>query len=254
MHVKFVGDEGSLATTEGFVASREGGDTRFVRVPGATIRLVIDVPRILKGVKYSALKYAKRTETTPSFPGQQHSHDLESSTTTVLLGKARVSAPGGSLKTTLSTVGGLHEFDEMEVRLENARPENTEEVSGFSIDWFSDEHIEPHGGFILDGRLIQRDIDLLVEELRATSGSLVLELQIGLFPHFFGEMSFDGWDGGKLKFANREVCSRAVANYEEIPEDFFNPEEPFGSRVYTQGPHNLVSLFVASNAKPRQAE
>ncbi|MEL6243831.1 MAG: hypothetical protein AAFQ85_00600 [Pseudomonadota bacterium] len=243
-----------MATPAGFVESREGRESRFVRVPGATISLVIEVPKILRGVQYSALKDARRTETTPSFPGQQHSHDLKRSTTTVLSGKASVSGLGARRKTTLSTIGGPHEFDEMKVRLENAKLENTEEICGFSINWFSDEYVEPHGGFILDGRLFQQDIDLLVEELRATNGSLVLELRIGLFPGFFGEWSFDGWDGGSLKFANREVCSRAVANYEEIPEDFFYPEEPFGSRVRTLGPHDLIDLFVISNAKPRQAE
>lgn len=254
MNVKFVKDEGGVASAEGFVESHDGLNTRFVRVPGATIRLVIEVPKILKIVQYRALKDARRTEATPSFPGQQHSHDLERSTATILSGKASVSGMGSSRKTTLSTVGGLHEFDEVKVRLENARLENSEEVTGFSIDWFSDEYIEPHGGFLLDGRLMHRDIDLLAEELRATNGSLELELHIGLFPNFFGEWSFDGWDGGKLKFANRKICSSVVGNHEEIPEDFFDPEEPFGSWVYTRGPHDLINLMVISNGKQSQAE
>ena len=82
MDVKFVDDEGGIASAEGFVECHEGLETRFVRVPGATIRLVIEAPKILKVVSYRALKDARRTETTPSFPGQQHSHDLERSIAT----------------------------------------------------------------------------------------------------------------------------------------------------------------------------
>ncbi|WP_306004926.1 hypothetical protein [Aquicoccus porphyridii] len=253
MDVKFVKDEGSLGAAEGFVESHEGQEIRFVRVPGATIRLVIEAPKIIKVVSYRALKDARRTETTPSFPGQQHSIDLESSVATTLTGKASISGLGEWCKTTLSKFGGVHEFDEMEVRLTNARLENTEQVTGFSIDWFSDEYIEPHGGFLLNGRLMQQDVDLIIEELRATNGSLELLLNIGCFPGFFGEWSFDGWDGGKLKFANREICSHVVANDEAIPDDFFDPEEPFSTWADTTGPHDLISLKVVSNKKSRQA-
>lgn len=249
MDVKFVEDEGGIATAEGFVECHEGRETRFVRVPGAAIKLVIEAPTIVKEVSYRALKDARRTETTPSFPGQQHSYDLERSIATILAGKASVSGLGAWVRTTLSKVGGLREFGEMEVRLENARLENDEEIAGFHIDWFSEEYIEPHGGFLLDGRLMQQDIDLLVEELRATNGSLEMLLNIGCFPGFFGEWSFDGWACGKLKFANREICSHVVANHDEIPDDFFDPEDPFKSRVASTGPHNLISLWVVENWK-----
>lgn len=254
MNAKYVEDEEGIASAEGFVESQEGRKTRFVRVPGASIRLVVEEPKILKVVEYRALKDARRTETAPSFPGQQHSNDLERSTRTILSGKASVSGLGAWRKTTLSTVGGPHEFDEVDVRLETAMVEKIEEICGFSIDWFSSKYMEPHGGFLLNGRLMKQDIDLLVEELRATNGSLVLELCIGGFPGFFGEWSFDGWDGGKLKFANREICSHVVANHEEIPEDFFDPEEPFRSRFDTLGPHQLISLMVTSKGVSSQVE
>ncbi|MDH3669074.1 MAG: hypothetical protein OEN23_19340 [Paracoccaceae bacterium] len=137
----------------------------------------------------------------------------------------------------------------MEVRLES-----TEEVTGFSVDWFSEEYIQPHGGFLLDGRLMQRDVDMLAEELRATDGTLIIELEIGRFPGFFGEWSFEGWDGGELKFANREICSRVVTNHEAIPDDFFDPKEPFKTEVATAGPHDLIRLMVVGNRNSREAE
>lgn len=253
MEVRFVEDEGGIASGEGFVEIHEGVETRFVRVPGATIRLIIEAPKISKVVTYKALKDACRTETTPSFPGQQHSHDLESSIATILSGKASISGLGAWSSTTLSKLGGLHELDEMEVRLENARLKNDEEITGFHIDWFSEEYIGPYGGFLIDGFLMQQDLDLIFEELRATNGSLEILLNIGCFPGFFGEWSFGG-HGGKLKFANREICSHVVANQEEIPDDFFDPEEPFKLRAYSAGPHNLISLSVKENWKSRQAE
>ena len=184
-----------------------------------------------------------------SFTGQQHSSDLERSTATILSGKASVSGLGARLRTTLSRLGTLPDLTEMEVRLES-----TEEVTGFSVDWFSEEYIQPHGGFLLDGRLMQRDVDMLAEELRATDGTLIIELEIGRFPGFFGEWSFEGWDGGELKFANREICSRVVTNHEAIPDDFFDPKEPFKTEVATAGPHDLIRLMVVGNRNSREAE
>ena len=134
----------------------------------------------------------------------------------------------------------------MEVRLEGAK-----EVTGFVVSWFSGEYIHPHGGFQLDGRLIQQDVDLLVEELRATNGTLIINLNIGCFPGFFGEWSFEGFEGGELKFANREICLRVVTNYEAIPDDFFDPEEPF-DRINTIGPHDLISLAVVGDQESRE--
>lgn len=252
MEVRYVQDEGGLASKEGFVEFQESVETRFVRVPGAMITLLIEEPKILKVVSYKALKDARRTDATPSFPGQQEANDLASSTETIIRGKASVSGLGASRRTTISTLGEPPDHTEIEVRLQNARLDKSEEVTGFSINWFPEEYVEPHGGFILSGYLLHKDIDLLVEELRATNGSLVLELHIGLFPGFFGEWSFDGWDGGKLKFANHEICSRVVANQEKIPKDFFRPEAPFDTRAYTRGPHDLVSLMVTSNGKTSQ--
>ena len=92
-------------------------------------------------------------------------------------------------------------------------------------------------------RLIHQDVDMLAQEIRETRGNLVIELEIGKFPGFFGEWSFEGWDGGRLKYANREICSRVVSNYQSIPDDFFSPEQPFDD-FDTAGPHDLISLMV----------
>jgi hypothetical protein len=53
--------------------------------------------------------------------------------------------------------------------------------------------------------------------------------------------------GGTLKFGNREVLSNVVKNFSEIPESFLDPEEPYNTRVRTNGPHDLVKLMVEKN-------
>jgi len=249
MDVKFVDDEGGLATSAGFIERVDGRETRFVRVPVAMIRLVVEAPKIHRIISYKALRDARRTEKTPSFPGRQCSTDLQRSMVTTLSGSASLSGLGARRRTTMSPLGGVQDLTKIDVRLQTARLEETEEITGFTLDWFCEKHIEPLGGFIFHGWLMRQDIDLLVEELRTTSGNLEIHLTVGLFPGIFGEWSFEGWDGGKLKFANREICSRIVANHGAMPKDFFDPEKPFDTRVETVGPHELLSLQVISKSE-----
>jgi hypothetical protein len=118
---------------------------------------------------------------------------------------------------------------------------------GFSLDWMGAEYIEPDGGFEFDGQLAHEDIDFICETIRKTDGILVIEVKAGLFRGIFGSDSIDGWMGGTLKFGNREVLSNVVKNFSEIPESFLDPEEPYNTRVRTNGPHDLVKLMVEKN-------
>ena len=244
MEVRFVPDEGGLAPGEGFF---EAYNKRLVRVPGATVQIAVESPEIRKVISYEAIKDARRTDTSPSFPGQQHSGDLKKSFCTEISGKGVISGQGARRRTTLSILGSEVDFTALEVQLQSARLEDGEEITGFSVDWLCQDYIPPSGGFILDGRLANADMQLLYDELQSTDRALLIELGIGLFPGFFGEWSFDGWDGGRIIFADRNICSHVVVNHKEIPSDFFDPEQPYKTHLYTAGPHKLIKLLTVAH-------
>ena len=243
MPVKYVPDEGGLLSGEGFV-TEEG--LRLVRVPRACIQIMIDRPMIEKTITYSALKDALLTETSPSFPGQQHSKNLLRSSEIVIRGKGSIEGFGALIATSLSTLGNKFRFTEMEVRLQSAFCKEGEEITGFSVDWFPEEYLPPDGGFVLDGCLAHEDIEFLAAELQGAECALSINLSIGCFPGFFGEWSFEGWIGGELRFADRKICLSVVENHNEMPRDFLSPERPFNTDVYTVGPHKLVEFVIVT--------
>ena len=242
MVLKYVPDEGGPPSGEGFI-TEEG--MRFVRVPGARLQIIIDRPTIAKTITYSAVKDALLTETSPSFPGQQHTRNLQRSSEIAIGGKGSVKGCGALKATTMSTLGDEFRFTEMEVRLQGAYCKK-EEPTGFSVDWFSDKYLPPDGGFVLDGRIAHEDIEFLAAELQGAECALSINLSIGLFPGFFGEWDFEGWIGGELRFANREICLSVVENHNEMPRDFLSPKRPFDTKVYTCGPFNLIEFVTVT--------
>ena len=148
MDVRYVEDEGGLGNSAGFIERVDGRETRFVRIPQATVRLIVEAPRILKVIQYQALKDARRTATTPSFPGSQSGSDLERSVVTRLRGKATLSGLGAWVKTTMSPLGSLQHLSTMDVQFQTAFLRESEEAIGFGIDWFDKEHLDPDGGFL----------------------------------------------------------------------------------------------------------
>jgi hypothetical protein len=244
MKVEFVADRQNISSTGGFRETVGGVATHFERVSGAVISLVIDRPITSRALSYRAMRDAVKTDVSPSFPGQQHSADIQRTFKKVIHGRAKLFGLGEQFSTSVSILGSENQFREINVRLEGAKNNGGKYVTGFCFDYFDKDCQEPHGGFEFYGCISGYDIDYLINELRSLGGPLVLNVSIGLFPGFFGEKYVDGWSGGKIKYVDREICKSVVENFASIPEDFFEPNDPFNSRIFSSGPHDLVEMIA----------
>lgn len=242
MEVQFIKGKGDECSSGGFRETIDDTKINYERVPGAKIVMIVQSPKTVRQVSYFAKRDAIKSGLSSAFPGDQKSDDLERRVNEFIYGRAKIYGVGEEVSTSISTLGSAHEAFEINLRLQSARKIEDKEITGFSIRHYPEQTCPLSGDFEFNGCICKKDIDYTINELRTYKKILKLSVNIGLFPNIFGTNYFDGWLGGKLKYADSDICRTVVQNFTDIPEAFFNPLRPFDTSVYSRGPFNLVEI------------